>query len=217
MKLPARQHSRLIGLFGLILGLALMLPLIVHIATFRWEQYHLRQAWQQMQAGGVSTPSTSPTSVSTQPTSIVSTGPQKPNPRIPVPISYPAPILGNISIPRMGLDDIFLEGTSLNILRYGPGHLQGSAYPGQPGNAVIVAHDDLDFHTLGTLKTGDLVYVTTTKGKTLTFRVENARVIGPKDVIALNTPVPTLTLSTCYPFNAYKDTPYRYIVTTRLI
>lgn len=216
--MPIRRHYRLTGLLCLITGLALMVPFISHNVTFRWEQYRLRQAWQKMQANGASTPVPQASSTSlTEQTTTASVTAHPVKPKRPALISYPAPILGKLDIPRMGLDDIILEGTSLAVLRYGPGHLQGSPYPGQAGNSVIVAHDDLAFHTLGRLETGDLLYVTTTKGKTLTFKVENSKIIGPQDVIALNTSVPTLTLSTCYPFNAYKDTPYRYIVTARLI
>ncbi|MDA8440899.1 MAG: class D sortase [Peptococcaceae bacterium] len=213
MKLAFSRYRRLIGLIVLLAGLALIVPLTVHIVTLRVEQYRLQQAWRQLQ---LSTPSSVGMEATATTTSTIATLKAKVKPK-PVTISYPAPIMGKLEIPHMGLDDIVLEGTSLNILAYGPGHLQGSAFPGQPGNAIIVAHDDLDFHTLGVLQAGDLIYIKTLQGKTLTFKVEGSKIMGPKDVIALDTKKPTLTLGTCYPFNAYKTTPYRYIVTAKLV
>lgn len=213
------QFRRWVGLGLLLVGMALTTPLLTHYAVYHWQQYRLQKAWQQIQplSNHNSVASSSPQQLPAPPPVITSPRAQ------PKQVSrintswYPAPLVGRISIPRMGLDDIILDGTSLNILQYGPGHLIGSAYPGQPGNSIIAAHDDVQFHTLGQLQSGDPVYVTDTQGKTYKYIVESYRVIGPQDVIALKTPVPTLTLSTCYPFNAYKDTPYRYIVTAHLV
>lgn len=213
-------NRRRLGWGFLIMGLALMTPYLTHYATYRWEQHRLQEAWQQTPAGSGFTflalhsslqKPASPADVRSQEIS------PKRNTTESIPVRYPAPIVGRLSIPRMGLDDIILDGTSLDILKYGPGHLPGSSYPGHQGNTVIAAHNDLEFHTLGQLQAGDPVYVTDPNGKVYQFKVEKSQVIGPKDVIALNTPVPTLTLSTCYPFNAFKETPYRYIVTARLV
>lgn len=208
------SHHRWIGIACLALGLALITPLMTHYVINRWEQHQLQEAWKNMQDSPQEpTPPPQTNEPQPEPKALEQKAPES----VPQPIKYPAAIIGRISIPKMGLDDIVLEGTTLEILQYGPGHLEDTPYPGHSGNAIIAAHNDLEFHTLGNLQSGDLVYFTDSKGKKLKFRVEQNQIIGPNDVIPLKTAEPTLTLSTCYPFNGYRDTPYRYIVTAHLI
>lgn len=200
------------------IGLALMVPLLVNYINYRQEQNVLQQAWLQETAIS----SAHPTALLPFPPPQNSSNPVKQEKPVPqakqdVKIDYPAPLVGKLSIPHINLDDIILDGTSLKILNYGPGHLLGSPYPGQPGNSIIAAHNDLEFHNLGQLQAGDLIYITDKSGKTYKYKTEQSKILGPHDVISLKTTKPTLTLSTCYPFNAYKNTPYRYIVTACLI
>src|SRR4051812_2550140 len=57
------------------------------------------------------------------------------------PILSGAPV-ARIEIPHIGLDEIVMEGVEGTSLNVGPGHLPGSAFPGERGNAVISAHRD---------------------------------------------------------------------------
>src|SRR5262245_4484861 len=58
-----------------------------------------------------------------------------------IPVPAPAPALGNalarMSIPRLGADLFILEGTETGVLRRGPGHMTGTAFPGTRGNCII--------------------------------------------------------------------------------
>lgn len=217
MKSLAIPHRRWLGGVLLGIGLALILPLLVNYVNYRREQNVLQQAWLRETAESSAHPTTlfpfpPPKKSSNSVKQEVPTQPAKQD----VKIDYPAPLVGKLSIPRINLSDVILDGTSLTILNFGPGHLLGSPYPGQPGNSIIAAHNDLEFHNLGQLQAGDLIYITDKSGKIYKYKTEQSRILGPHDVISLNSTKPTLTLSTCYPFNAYKDTPYRYIVTALL-
>ncbi|MDI6914025.1 MAG: class D sortase [Desulfitobacteriaceae bacterium] len=213
-----RLNKRWAGILLLCLGLSLAIPYTQQYLTWRWEQYRLTQAWEKLQATQLMPafpPEDAPIyHIHTTHTPVTSESP-KPVPEIK--ITYPAPIIAKLAVPRLGLNEIVLDGTSLEILQYAPGHLLASPYPGHPGNAVISAHNDLEFHHLDSLQTGDLIYITDSHQKVLTFKVEKTGVLGPKDVLPLQGQQSLLTLSTCYPFNAYRDTPYRYIVTAHLI
>src|ERR1019366_6580311 len=46
--------------------------------------------------------------------------------------------LARLTIAKINLDAVVVEGTSRKSLKLGPGHLQNSAVPGSSGNAVIV-------------------------------------------------------------------------------
>ena len=55
-------------------------------------------------------------------------------------------VYAKLNIPAIGLRTDVVEGASLtdyqNLLELGPAHLQGTALPGQMGNAVIFGHRD---------------------------------------------------------------------------
>src|SRR5262249_48808383 len=48
--------------------------------------------------------------------------------------------VGIIKIPKIGVDQVVVEGTSVPGLRKGPGHYSESPLPGQLGNAAIAGH-----------------------------------------------------------------------------
>ena len=51
-------------------------------------------------------------------------------------------------IPKIDLRAAILDGIGLTSLLLAPGHLEKTAWPGDPGNAVIAAHRDTFFrHT----------------------------------------------------------------------
>ena len=105
--------------------------------------------------------------------------------------------------PGQDSDLLILSGASGRTLAFGPGHLDGSAVPGEPGNSVISGHRDTHFRFLQHVGAGDLLIVEGVDGAQRHFRVRRTYVA---DFRALHLPrgtsVPTLTLVTCFPFDA---------------
>lgn len=69
-------------------------------------------------------------------------------------------------IPRLGEDyaQVVLEGTAEATLRQGPGHYEGTAMPGQPGNVALAGHrvgKGAAFLELDTMRAGDAIVVET--------------------------------------------------------
>jgi LPXTG-site transpeptidase (sortase) family protein len=122
--------------------------------------------------------------------------------------------MARIVIPRVALDAIVLEGVDDDELNAGPGHLPGSAYPGEPGNAVISAHRDRHFNHLDALDVGDTV-VTESGTRTTTWRIVAKRVIGKNDPALFRTNDATLTLTTCWPIRYVGPAPERLILTAK--
>jgi sortase A len=110
-----------------------------------------------------------------------------------------------------------IQGTTLTQLATGPGHILGTALPGQAGDVGIGAHDVTagnPFLHLSSLRTGDTVVITT-KACVTTYRVyrQPYRVLYT-DVGVLN-PVGskhTLTLVTCWPTDVLYFVSHRTIV-----
>lgn len=116
--------------------------------------------------------------------------------------------------PAQDTDVLVLAGASGRTLAFGPGHLDGSAQPGDPGNAVITAHRDTHFRFLKDVQTGDELIVERADRSKRHFRIRASYVADMRDLkLPRDTAVPTLTLVTCYPFDALNaGGPLRYVV-----
>lgn len=124
--------------------------------------------------------------------------------------------LTRLSIPKVDLDVVILEGTSNETLALGPGHLTNSAFPGEPGNSVIAAHRDTFFRRVDELKQGDDVYVQR-DGRRYHYVVTTKRVVVPTDLTVLNnTGGSQLTMITCYPIHFIGPAPERLVVFAKL-
>jgi len=121
--------------------------------------------------------------------------------------------------PSLEQDVLVLGGASGRTLAFGPGHLDGSAQPGDPGNSVIVAHRDTHFRFLRHLAPGDALTVEGRDGVQRAYQVRTTYVADSRALnLARDTAVPTLTLVTCYPFDAINPGgPLRYVVVAERI
>ena len=118
-------------------------------------------------------------------------------------------------MPASLIDLLVLSGASGKTLAWGPGHLDDSAPPGGAGNALLSAHRDTHFRFLARAAVGDPLIIERADGGRVHYRIRQIAIV---DVHALaiprDTPVPTLTLVTCYPFDALvPGGPLRYVVT----
>ena len=129
------------------------------------------------------------------------------------PLAPGAPV-ARLTIPRIGLDEIVVEGVGNRELNAGPGHLPGSAMPGAAGNAVLSAHRDRHFRDLGDLAVGDTI-TTTTQHTSTTWVVTGRKVVGKRAPVLRSTPDATLTLTTCWPLRYFGTAPDRLILTAK--
>lgn len=122
------------------------------------------------------------------------------------------PALAILRIPSIALEVPVLPGTDDWTLDRAVGLIEDTSMPGAPGNAGIAGHRDGFFRALKDVGVGDTVEVSTTGG-TSTYRIDKVWVVTPDDVSVLDpTPVPSITLVTCYPFYFIGPAPQRYIV-----
>lgn len=127
------------------------------------------------------------------------------------PVAAGAPV-ARLVAPRIGLDEVVVEGVGATELRAGPGHLPDTPLPGAAGNAVLSAHRDLHFRRLGELRVGDTVTTTSAVG-TVRWRIAGRRIVGADTPALFATATPTLTLTTCWPMRAIGPAPDRLLLT----
>lgn len=89
-----------------------------------------------------------------------------------------------VQIGRLGLQRVVVEGARPGDTQDGPGHVPGTAGPGQPGNSGIVGRQAAyggAFGRLRELTVGDEILVTTVQGQTV-YRVSDNRE-GPDSAV----------------------------------
>lgn len=114
---------------------------------------------------------------------------------------------------------IVLEGGSGRTLAFGPGHLGISALPGEVGNSVIAGHRDTHFQFLQHMKVGETIQMELPNGQRHLYQVSGIDVVDSRrGSLVLDTEEATMSLVTCYPFNAMQPGgPMRYVVSARMI
>ncbi len=122
----------------------------------------------------------------------------------PLPVPTPGPEHPQrIVIPVINVDAPVVEGDDWESLKMGAGHYIGSANPGERGNCVISAHNDIYgeiFRELPKMNIGDEILVHT-QTQAYRYIVEQTRIIEPTEVsVMAPTSSPVLTLISCYPY-----------------
>lgn len=108
-----------------------------------------------------------------------------------------------LTIPKLELDGLVVyEGVDRETLKNGPGHMESTPLPGQPGNAVISGHRTTHgrpFFDFDLLEEGDRVEVESATG-THVYEVREMQVVKPTDVWVTDPrPGGWLTMTTCNP------------------
>lgn len=108
-----------------------------------------------------------------------------------------------IVIPSIGVDAPIGEGTDWESLKYKVGHQPGTANPGQRGNMVLAAHNDVYgelFRYLPDVPVGEIITIYA-GAEAFRYQITERRIITPDQVeVMLPTTGPTTTLISCYPY-----------------
>lgn len=124
-------------------------------------------------------------------------------------------LIGRITIPSLGVSAMVLEGTSGKVLRRGVGHVEHTAFPGEPGNVGLAGHRDTFFRALRDVLTGDRIEIQTPDGM-FRYAVDTVMIVPPDRIDLLaDEGRGALTLVTCYPFHWVGPAPERFVVRAR--
>ncbi len=220
-RMPRTRFNRLL----LIVEIFAVIALIFIIYKFTGAYQLLNRETEQLLNQGTVTPTPLITAVvlpsgHTPPTS--PGGPQPNESEIPENLRPVVQSLPTVAIPTPGAEQArniyipaiwnapvsVIQGDSWEALKRGVGQHVGSTDPGQNGNIVLSAHNDIFgelFRDLDRLKPGDEIRVSTATQEYL-YRVTGIRIVEPTDVsVMLPTEKPTITLISCYPYMVDKQ------------
>lgn len=107
-----------------------------------------------------------------------------------------------------------LAGATGNALAFGPGHLAGTAAIGT-GASVVAGHRDTHFAFLQELQRGSKLTMENAVGEQFVYYVAHMEVKdSTTEPLLIDPTTDSLTLVTCYPFDApLAGGPLRYVVT----
>jgi sortase A len=130
--------------------------------------------------------------------------------------SEPGDPLGRIAIPKIGVSDVFVQGTGTADLRKGPGHYPATPLPGRRGTVAVAGHRTTygaPFHDVDKLGRGDRIELTMPYGR-FSYRVERTRIVPPTALwVTDRVGYDRLILSACHPLYSAAQ---RIIVFARL-
>jgi sortase A len=120
--------------------------------------------------------------------------------------------IGTLEIARVGLSGVVVEGDEDSVLDRAIGHLPDTPLPWHTGNSALAAHRDALFRPLKDVRLGDILRLRTPHGD-FEYLVRDIQIVKPDALWVLDpTPVPMLTLISCWPFNYIGHAPERFIV-----
>lgn len=122
------------------------------------------------------------------------------------PETLPGDALARLTIPRLDLSWIVVEGVALDDIVNAPGHYPTSQLPGQVGNFAVAGHREPGlFWDLDKVRAGDKILVQTRKGQ-YTYTVTRNFITDPQSWPEVSKTPPgfparskVLTLTTCDP------------------
>lgn len=122
--------------------------------------------------------------------------------RLPTPTQGPQQAL-RVQIPAINVDAPIVAGDGWEELKQGVGQHVGSGTPGEPGNLVLSAHNDIFgelFRHLDKLEEGDKIIIIT-QDSSFTYVVTETLIVKPTQVDVMSaTSESSITLISCYPY-----------------
>jgi sortase A len=134
---------------------------------------------------------------------------------IPIPTPGPEQAI-RIQVPAISVDAPVVQGDGWEQLKKGVGQNVSSVNPGEAGNLILSAHNDIFgeiFRDLDKLKPGDQVTLFTNQ-RAYNYIVVESKIVEPTDVEVLaHGSQPIVTLISCYPYMVDKQ---RIVIVARL-
>lgn len=127
--------------------------------------------------------------------------------------------VATLVMPSVGISYDVFWGTGDNVLEKGVGMYDSNetTTPEQMGHTVLSGHRDSVFRPVGDLEDGDSIYVQY-QDTDYEYKINKTWITDARDQgVIVDKDEPTLTLSTCYPFEFIGNAPDRYIIEAKYV
>ena len=116
---------------------------------------------------------------------------------------------------HLAQDLYVLAGAHGSSLAFGPGHVDGTALPGESGTTVIAGHRDTHFDFLRDLVVGDQIQIQSKQGRWRDYVVASINITDTSITSSwlIDQTIDEVFFITCYPFDSIDPGgPLRFIV-----
>jgi len=122
--------------------------------------------------------------------------------------------VAKLSVPSLNIEQFVLAGADGGSLPFGPGHMSGSAQPGETGTVVIAGHRDTHFAFLPELDRGTILTLESVDGRRVDYTVQAKSIVDAStESLAVVDATTALVLVTCEPQGIFSSRgPYRLVV-----
>ncbi|WP_084798103.1 class D sortase [Neobacillus mesonae] len=122
-------------------------------------------------------------------------------------------------VPTVGQKFSVYWGADQKVLKKGVGMYISpfTTTPNGGGHTVLSGHRDTVFYRLDELKENEILKLEYA-GSLFTYKIKKIWITDPQDrTVIVEKEAPTLTITTCYPFNYVGNAPKRYIIEADLL
>ncbi|MED4205453.1 class D sortase [Neobacillus mesonae] len=122
-------------------------------------------------------------------------------------------------VPTVGQKFSVYWGADQKVLKKGVGMYVSplTTTPNGGGHTVLSGHRDTVFYRLDELKENEILKLEYA-GSLFTYKIKKIWITDPQDrTVIVEKEAPTLTITTCYPFNYVGNAPKRYIIEADLL
>lgn len=122
--------------------------------------------------------------------------------------------VARLTVPALNIEQFVLAGANGGALPFGPGHMTGTALPGEPGTVVIAGHRDTHFRFTANLPVGTKIVLESMDGQRRFYRVHDKAIVDARGRdLKLDDDRDMLMLITCEPTTSFSARgPYRLVV-----
>ena len=120
-------------------------------------------------------------------------------------------VIGILTIPKLNKSIGIVEGTDIDSLKNGVGHVKNTVYPNQHEQIVLSGHRDTVFQNFDQLHIGDIFIIEMSYGN-YKYEIKCHEIVDWDDRSVIGKMgEEVLVVSTCYPFIFVGPSPERFI------
>ena len=128
-------------------------------------------------------------------------------------------MIGELIIPKLKISRVILNSVSGEALTWSIGRINNIGSSAKNGPIILAGHRDSHMQFMSKLNIGDKIELMMTDGVLKTYEISKLDITDKPELKISNISInhDSLILTTCWPFNASKSGPQRYIIMAKSV
>ena len=128
-------------------------------------------------------------------------------------------MIGELIIPKLKISRVILNSVSGEALTWSIGRINNIGSSTKNGPIILAGHRDSHMQFMSKLNIGDKIELMMTDGVLKTYEISKLDITDKPELKISNISInhDSLILTTCWPFNASKSGPQRYIIMAKSV